>query len=189
MNFLAVDTTMPQLSLAVSINGRNIARILNVPEKKHNSILMPEIDSLLKEINFTINDIDVFGVVTGPGSFTGIRIGVATVNAFSLALNKKIVEITALELAAYNSKYEDVLAMIDCRHNNYYAALFKGGKVKYMEITGEEAKEYNLKQIIYKEPDSNALLHIMKEKIEKNEFVERAKPFYMKKSSAERLNG
>lgn len=189
MNFLAIDTTMQQLSLALSIDNKEKAVTIDTKAKKHNSTLMSEIDKLLKEYNGEIKDIDVFGVVTGPGSFTGIRVGVSAINAFSFALNKKIVEITALELAAYNYKDQNILAMIDCRNNNYYAALFMGGKAKYMAISGEEAEQFNVKHIIYQQPDSNALINIMKEKIACKEFSNKAKPFYMKKSSAERENG
>ncbi len=189
MDFIAIDTTMSQLSLAISVKGKDKAVVIDAQSKKHNSMLMPQIDKLLKDVDCQIDDIDVFGVVNGPGSFTGIRIGIATINAFNLALNKKIIEITALELAGYNRKNEKVLAMIDCRHNNYYAALFDGNNVDYMEINVAQAKEINARQIIYNKPDSNALFNIMKEKISNNDFVDRAQPFYMKLSSAERLYG
>lgn len=186
MNFLAIDTTMEQLSVAACINGKEKAQVIDTNAKKHNSVLFSEIDILLKQLDSSIKDIDIFGVVTGPGSFTGIRIGVAAVNAFCLALNKKVVEITALELAAYN--HDDILAMIDCKHNNYYAALVSKGEITYIAINGEQAAQYKVNHILYKEPDSDALLNVMKQKIKDNKYTEKAKPFYMKKSSAEREN-
>lgn len=185
MNFLAIDTTMPQLAIAVSANGKHKSYCYDIAPQKHNSVLLVKINEVLKDVGCTLNDMDCFGVVIGPGSFTGIRVGVATINAFAFALRKNVVEMTSLELARYTAKNEDILALIDCKHGNYYAALFKGEKVEYMEINEQEAKKYNVKHVYYDKASNEALFFVMSDKVEQQAFVKRAKPFYMKKSSAE----
>lgn len=189
MNFLAIDTTMDEIGIALSFNEKDIALVVHQSPKKHNNSLLPSIEKLLIENSCSISDFDVFGVVTGPGSFTGIRVGVATINALSYALNKKVIEITSLELARVGNEEEDILALIDCRNNNFYAALFKGNETEYMAINGEQAKEFSEKQVIYKETNPTSLLVAMKERIARKQYSEKAKPFYLKKSSAERENG
>ena len=99
MNFLAIDTTMPQLAIAVSANGKHKSYWYDIAPQKHNSVLLVKINEVLKDVGCTLNDMDCFGVVIGPGSFTGIRVGVATINAFAFALRKNVVEMTSLELA------------------------------------------------------------------------------------------
>lgn len=189
MNFLAIDTTMDKIGIALSINGRDITLIVDECPKKHNNSLLPSIEKLLIENNCSLSEFDVLGVVTGPGSFTGIRVGVATINAMSFALDKKVIEITSLELARVGNEAEDILALIDCRNNNFYAGLFSDNETKYMAIDGFEASDYKQKHILYKETNPISLLLAMKSKIEKGEYTEKAKPFYLKKSSAERENG
>lgn len=189
MNFLAIDTTMETLAIALSINGKDITQTIETDKKKHNATLLPAIDGILDEYNASIKDIDIFGVVVGPGSFTGIRVGVAAINAFAFAMKKKVIEVTSLELGRVDNENEDILSLIDCRHNNFYAGLFQKDKVEYMAITKKEADKIQVKHILCKNPSPNSLLKIMKQKIDNNKFSEKAKPFYLKKSSAERENG
>lgn len=190
MNFLAIDTTMGEIAIAISINGKDTAKIIPTDSmKKHNSMLLSSIEKLLKENNCEIGCIDVFGVINGPGSFTGIRIGVASINAMAKVLNKKVVEISSFQQARINNEENDILALIDCKHNNFYSALYTKSDVEYIELTKKEIDQMNVKKIYIKKPNPKALLETMKKEIEKHNFVQRAKPFYMKKSSAEIENG
>lgn len=189
MNFLAIDTTMEKIALAASINGEERAVDISAPAKKHNSALLPAIEKLLEGIEASISDIEVFGVVVGPGSFTGIRVSVAAINALAFALKKPVVGMTAHEIAKVSYPDKDILALIDCKHGNYYAALFKGNEAEYMEITEADIKKYSVKPVFHNEANSEGLLALMKKKISERQFCERAKPFYLKKSSAERETG
>lgn len=71
--------------------------------------MLPLIDEALKENNLSLNDIDMYSCINGPGSFTGIRIGLSTLKAFSFVDNKKIFSMSSLDLLSYvayvNSKY------------------------------------------------------------------------------------
>ncbi|MEK7267104.1 MAG: tRNA (adenosine(37)-N6)-threonylcarbamoyltransferase complex dimerization subunit type 1 TsaB, partial [Nitrospirota bacterium] len=93
----------------------------------HSERLMTEIEHCLKQSGIKISDIDVFAVATGPGSFTGLRIGLSTVKGFSYATGKQIVSVPTLEALAWNFPYSryPVCTMLDARKKEVYAALFK----------------------------------------------------------------
>ncbi|MEK7741711.1 MAG: tRNA (adenosine(37)-N6)-threonylcarbamoyltransferase complex dimerization subunit type 1 TsaB, partial [Nitrospirota bacterium] len=99
---------------------------LNV-KSTHSERLMTEIEHCLKQSGIKISDIDVFAVATGPGSFTGLRIGLSTVKGFSYATGKQIVSVPTLEALAWNFPYSryPVCTMLDARKKEVYAALFK----------------------------------------------------------------
>ena len=183
MKILAIDTSSDKITLALNVDGKNYYYSGNDVCKKHNSVLLEKIDRLLSDNNIKISEIDVFGVVVGPGSFTGIRIGVATANALAMSGNKKIVEITSLE------QFDDgtnKLVLLDCKHDNYYVGKFvKGGK-EYLALSKSEIEEIDLPKVYLIEPVPENILKKCLEKIANNDFSVRAKPFYLKQSSAER---
>lgn len=87
--------------------------------------VMPLIDSVLKEAHLTIKDIDTFGVCVGPGSFTGLRIGLATIKSFCYVLNRPTFTFTHLEFLTYNIKdCEKVLSVCDAGHGAVYCATY-----------------------------------------------------------------
>ena len=91
MNILAIDTSTDKITLGLAIGEKKAYYIGEKGCKRHNSALLECVDALLSSNGVTVGDIDVFGVVRGPGSFTGIRIGVATVNALAMGVGAKIV--------------------------------------------------------------------------------------------------
>jgi tRNA threonylcarbamoyladenosine biosynthesis protein TsaB len=96
-------------------------------QKTHSEKLLPLIDELLKEFKLKISDIDLFIVSVGPGSFTGIRIGVSTIKGIAQALNKNVISVTSLEGLIEMTDNENVCAMINARHENiYYQIKYKG---------------------------------------------------------------
>ena len=94
MNLLAIDTAQGYLSVYFSFQGRDYHAFRENAGMKHSTMLLPEIDAILRQAGATLADIDVFGVVVGAGSFTGIRIGIATVKALALSqpLMKQLAE-------------------------------------------------------------------------------------------------
>ena len=87
---------------------------------------MPMIKQLLEETNLTLKDIDLLVCDKGPGSFTGIRIGVATIKAFADSLNIPSVGISSLDVLAYNIKEDGyICSLIDAKNSNVYFALYK----------------------------------------------------------------
>lgn len=126
MNYLAFDTS--GTFLTVVAKGKEIV-VSHIPEctRSHSIILMEEIEKSLEKAGVSVNEIDVFGCCIGPGSFTGIRIGVSTAKAFAYANSKNVLGVTSFESLAYNT-IEKVkkLTLIDARHDNFYACGFDG---------------------------------------------------------------
>ncbi len=129
MNLLAVDTAQGYLSVYLSYNGREYAAFSENAGMKHSTLLLPEVDALLKSAGATLSEMDGFGVVIGAGSFTGIRIGVATVKAFALSQNKPIIPVTSFDVIAYNKTEGKRLAVINAKHGHYYVCGYDGVSV------------------------------------------------------------
>lgn len=131
-------------------NFRNQKLLLekhNDDEKTHSQKLMPIIDSIFKELNLTLDDIDLLACSQGPGSFTGIRIGIATIKAFADAKNIPVIGITALESLAYNISESGLIAsIIDAKNDNVYFSLFKNDNLIYTKI--EDFKSDSIQNIL-----------------------------------------
>lgn len=127
MKILAIDTSTDYLSLAV-MNGSHIAARCHKPaERSHSSLVIPAIDALLKKARVRLKEIDGFCISIGPGSFTGLRIGVATVKGFAYSLNKPIVGVPTLDVIARNAKdfHGIICPILDAKKNKVYACLYK----------------------------------------------------------------
>lgn len=91
---------------------------------RHSSALMPAVDELFSRAGIAPKDLDFFACDIGAGSFTGIRIGIATAKGFALATGKPILPITSFRIAAYNGEGKKILALCDALHGHYYACAF-----------------------------------------------------------------
>ncbi len=183
MNCIIIDSTAEELALAVVKGNERYIHIGDTGARRHTSEILVELDKLLFESGLLPKDAEYIGVVVGPGSFTGIRIGVATANAMAKAIGAEVVEITALEVLVRNEKY--ALGLIDCKHGNYYALYKDGAKTEYKAITQAEADEYRGTKVIYSKPDVEGEIEVALAKIASGDTVATAKPFYIKQSSAE----
>ena len=127
---LAVETTASAASAALFRDGALVAEREADAGKKHAQTVLPMIDALLEENGVPIAQIDLFAVDVGPGSFTGVRIGVSLINALAFATGKQIVPVDALSALAGSVQGDGrpVCAMIDARNGNAYAALYQAGK-------------------------------------------------------------
>ncbi|MGN0804589.1 MAG: tRNA (adenosine(37)-N6)-threonylcarbamoyltransferase complex dimerization subunit type 1 TsaB [Candidatus Coproplasma sp.] len=120
-NFLAVDTSSRYLTVVAYKDGVPTLNHISDCAMRHSVILMDEIDKTLNEAQLAIADCDYFVAVTGPGSFTGIRIGISCVKGFATALSKKAVGVTAFDVLSYNINSDcEYLVAIDASHNHYY---------------------------------------------------------------------
>ena len=120
MKVLSVDTSSKVATVAVLRDGEIIFEKESEDQKTHSEKIVPLVDSVLKEVNLTLNDIDEFCVCIGPGSFTGIRIGVSLVKAMAEALNKKVVGVSSLCGLINAANTDNVCAIIDALHDNVY---------------------------------------------------------------------
>lgn len=127
MRILAVDTSAVCASVAVTENGKILSECSINTGLTHSRTLMPMIDSALKNAEIELSDIDYFACSVGPGSFTGIRIGVAAIKGLSDATKKKCIPVSTLEALAYNLSGQNVTAVsaMDARCNQVYCAIFR----------------------------------------------------------------
>ena len=129
MNYLAIDTSGKNLTILIKKDQEVFKYSDPNCGVQHSVELMPRVEELLVKANFDLKDADFLSCVVGAGSFTGIRIGVATVKAMCFAYSKPCLAITSFDTLAYNEKGGKVLALIDAKHNGFYACGYDNGKV------------------------------------------------------------
>ncbi len=128
MKVLAVETSTMLGGVAVVDRKMGLVAEMRLNVKTtHSERLMTAIDNVLRQSELDLGDIDAFAVAIGPGSFTGLRIGLSTVKGLSYATGKKIVTVPTLEAFAWNFPYcpYPVCLMLDARKAEVYAAVFK----------------------------------------------------------------
>lgn len=132
MKILALDTSSKNAIVAITNNEEKLIELINSDEKTHSQKLMPMIDEAFQKTNLLLNDIDLITCCLGPGSFTGVRIGIATAKAFADSKNIPVVGVSSLEELAYELNEEGyICSLIDAGHGNTYAGLFKMVKDEY----------------------------------------------------------
>ena len=142
MNILMIDTSGPACGVAISRGGAIICEMQLTSGKTHSQRVMPMVDQALEMCEMTAADIDLFGSVVGPGSFTGVRIGVSTVKALAHAAGKPCIGVDALEALAANVTGFDgvVCPILDARAQQVYGAMFEAGMppVRLMDDEAEK---------------------------------------------------
>ena len=130
MNILAIDTSSQNATVAIVCEERLIGEYTINNKKTHSQIIMSLIDDMVSKSGLDINDIDVLACGIGPGSFTGLRIGIATAKALCQGLSKKIIGVSSLEVLAKSISFADkiVCPIIDARRNDVYNAVYKNGE-------------------------------------------------------------
>lgn len=131
MRYIAIDTSAKNLTIIAYDNGK-IHKVFDEEcGVNHSTELMPQLEELLQKANFDLKDADFLACVVGAGSFTGIRIGVATVKALCFAYKKPCLSITSFDTLAYNEKEGKVLAVIDAKHNGFYVCGYDNYKIDF----------------------------------------------------------
>ncbi len=122
---LAIDTTSSRASMAISRGQNLIAELGIIGNERRSTNLLSEIDWLLTRTGITINDIAVFGVLVGPGSFTGLRVGLATIKGFAHALNRPIISMKSTEVIARTCGVSAITCvLLDAHRNEVFLQLF-----------------------------------------------------------------
>ena len=129
MKILAIDTSSANCSVCICEAEENEFKTIiyknNSDEKTHSQKLMPLIAQMFDESKLTLDDIGLISCCVGPGSFTGIRIGVATSKAFADSKNIPVTGVTSLESLCYNvENIGYVIPIINAKNNNAYSNLF-----------------------------------------------------------------
>jgi len=126
---LNIDTSLETASVSIAKDGGILSVLINEVQKEHASFLHIAIGELLKKVSVKASDLDAIAVTEGPGSYTGLRVGMASAKGMSYALGKPFITIGTLEamaLQAINSIKEDVLycPLIDARRMEVYTAIY-----------------------------------------------------------------
>lgn len=160
---LFIDTCTKYLILALYKNNEIIEYFQMEADNNLSVLLLPKIDELLKKSNLKINDVDRIYVVNGPGSFTGIRIGVTTAKTIAYGLKKEICTVSELEvLASVDTNKKYIVPLIDARRNYVYTGMYNNNlnieiENKYIDLDefyNFLSKNYNINDILFVSNDS-----------------------------------
>ena len=137
MLILALESSAKAASAALLEDGRILAQASQCSGLTHSRTLLPMAEDLLKNAEKTIKDIDLFAVAHGPGSFTGVRIGVSTVKGLAWATNRPCVGVSTLEAMAWHGLAAGgfVCPVMDARRQQVYNALFEIREGKPVRLT------------------------------------------------------
>jgi tRNA threonylcarbamoyladenosine biosynthesis protein TsaB len=149
MNILALDTSGPVAGIAILKNGEAAYEAMAVNRFTHSVSLMPMVEEGFAHSGLSISDIDMFAVTVGPGSFTGVRIGVSTVKGMAHGAQKPCIGINALEALASGIPFGDctICSIQDARAGQVYGAAFNAGMPPKRLINDEALK---LSEFLYK---------------------------------------
>lgn len=125
MKILGLDTSTMMATCAVINEERLLGEYSLNQDMSHSERLVPMVKEVLDGLNIKVADIDLYAVALGPGSFTGLRIGAATVKSFAHLFDKPIVGISSLEALAFNLSHSKIaVPMIDARRNRVYTGIY-----------------------------------------------------------------
>ncbi|MEO6550912.1 MAG: tRNA (adenosine(37)-N6)-threonylcarbamoyltransferase complex dimerization subunit type 1 TsaB [Ferruginibacter sp.] len=131
---LNIDTAIDIATVSIAKNGQLIGRLSNAQQKDHGGFLQPAIQRLLRDSALSIHELDAIAISAGPGSYTGLRVGMASAKGLSYALKKPLITINTLEILAWAAISERASAamtssglycpMIDARRNEVFTAVY-----------------------------------------------------------------
>jgi tRNA threonylcarbamoyladenosine biosynthesis protein TsaB len=128
MYILAIDTATNSGGVALSRNSEVIGAVMCKAPRTYSEKFIDYTDFLLEQLQIGPKEIDCFVAANGPGSFTGLRIGIAAAKGFCMALNKPVIGVSTLEALAWRFRYAapKIAPMIDARRQQIYGALYEG---------------------------------------------------------------
>ena len=141
MKILALETSAKAVSAAVSEDGKILCSGYQDTGLTHSRTLMPIVEHILKNTGLAVADMDAIAVAAGPGSFTGIRIGVAAAKGLAFAADKPAVGVSTLAAMARNVAFCDglVICAMDARRQQVYNALFEAKDGRLTRLTPDRA--------------------------------------------------
>lgn len=148
MIVLGIDTSSDVASVAVVSDDKLIAEYTLNFKKTHSERLMPMIDAMLSDCGVELSAVDAFAVSIGPGSFTGLRIGIATAKGLAQACNKPVIPVCTLEGMAYNLPMCEhlIVPIMDARRQQVYTATYIWDEDGFREV--EEPRAVSIDECI-----------------------------------------
>lgn len=127
MKILSIDTSSFPASAAIIDDAVILGEYVIRNQRKHSQNIMVMVERLFDDLNMNISEMDAFAVTVGPGSFTGLRIGISTVRAFAQAMQKPAIAVNTLEALAYNFACTEntiIIPMLDARRDEVFTAAY-----------------------------------------------------------------
>ena len=164
MNILAIDTSNPVMGVAIVNESQVIGEVITNLAKNHSVRLMPAIDALMSEVGITPDQLDKIVVAKGPGSYTGVRIGLTTAKSLAWALKIPIVGVSSIEVLAYQGRFFNsyICPFFDARRKTVYTGLYQWNQDKLDIVYKDEnvlmeewLKKISIdgKQVLFLSPD------------------------------------
>ncbi|WP_282926032.1 tRNA (adenosine(37)-N6)-threonylcarbamoyltransferase complex dimerization subunit type 1 TsaB [Helcococcus kunzii] len=149
MKILSIDTSTMMSSITIMEDNRIIGDYNISQEETHSEMLIPLLKRAVDDLKISLDEIDLFAVASGPGSFTGLRIGMASIKAIAQVFDKPIVGVSTLEAMAFSILNNDsIISLIDARGKRYYTGMYKWQDNKLVKEFEEILKESELFEII-----------------------------------------
>lgn len=158
MKILAIETSTKRLGIAIADEDSILAEYKGDAALRHAQDVIPNIDGLLKKIGSKLGEIDAFAISIGPGSFTGLRVGVSTLKGFNLVTEIPIITVPTLDVIAHNALDLSgrICVIVDAKKNNLYTSLYRaegGGIIKVWDYSLVSTDE--LIEMVQKEKKRN----------------------------------
>ncbi|MBM3251655.1 MAG: tRNA (adenosine(37)-N6)-threonylcarbamoyltransferase complex dimerization subunit type 1 TsaB [Candidatus Omnitrophica bacterium] len=136
MKILAIDTSSNNLSIAISDDKGRVFEKNIYSEKKLSSLIIPSINLMLKKTKTSLRSLDALAVGLGPGSFTGLRIGVATIKALALGAAKPVIGIPSLDILARNVKADNlqICPLLDAKRDRVYTCFYQNRNKHFKKL-------------------------------------------------------
>ena len=213
-NILAIDCSSSEMKLGLQFGGDRLVKSSVSAEQSHSTLIMKSIANLLQSANCKVTDINAIVVATGPGSFTGLRIGLACAKGMAAALGISVVGVSLLDLAIHklSGLGKVIIVVFPFKKGSFFVAELANGRINQKEIkvvTIEELKihlsgnlaagmgEIELAKLVEAKEnlidagktafDASDLIYVGVQKLNQNEIEELSKlePLYLQKSQAE----
>ncbi len=189
MKTLIIDTASKNLYVILLDEAIVYKKVIMDSQLTHSVILNQTVDEVLKIAKLTLNQIDVFAVNVGVGSFTGIRVAISTVKGYNFALNKKLMEVNSLATLAY-TKQGRVNCLYDAGKGYYFACYENSALISVPTLIKDtQAKEYfgdkNTAVFDANTDYSQQIIKQVKDKLAFNQFCDTLTPLYIRVCQAE----
>lgn len=141
MKILSLDTSATVATVAIAEDSRILAEYTVDNKNTHSESLLPMIEAVLSSLSLKISDIDLFALSSGPGSFTGVRIGAATVKGLAFGKDTPCIEVSTLEALAYNLVIRQglICPVMNARRSQVYTALFRSDGERLIRLMPDSA--------------------------------------------------
>ncbi len=141
MKILAIESSAGPASVCITDDGKILYEVYSNVGLAHSRTIMPMVEQALKFTSMTVSDVDVLAVANGPGSFTGVRIGVSAVKGMALGADKRCIGVSTLEAMAYNFLNCDctVCTVMDARCSQVYCGIFNVKNGIVSRVSPDEA--------------------------------------------------